>query len=230
MPRYDDTLDHPIPLPTLDCSNGTAIRVESLLLTCCLQCVAMNASTAMNTPVVSKFAKYAPPYSLSGQEQARQKTPSEIKKEVEEKSRLFAMQQLRDGLSRFLRDDNGRQLQEQIRSAEQRLEEAAEQGGSTPYVVFKEIISTTALAQDMDALYGSQGGLDYYLRNGSPRGSLDMAIRDYDPINAESKKSMRRRKVQEIKSLMASMETKETKELVQAIEASHIADGTGWGH
>lgn len=162
----------------------------------------------MNTPVVSRFAKDVPPSSLSGQEEARAMTPAEAKKEAEEKSRLLAMQALREGLGLFLRDENGRQLQEQLRSAEQRFEEAAEQGGCLAYVVFREIISTTALAQDMDKLHASEGGLDYYLQSCSD--TLGSAIRHYDAMNAESKKAIQRRKVQEIKSLMANTETEET--------------------
>lgn len=134
------------------------------------------------------------------------------------------LETFRKGLSRFFRDDNGDELKEQLRSAEKRLQETFERGELSLYGAFKEIIGTTALAQEIDRLFASEGGLDFYLLNKVV--TFGMLISASKSVNPEVEEAIRRRKVQEIKRLMAN---EETKEMIEDVEALQITDGAGQG-
>lgn len=147
-------------------------------------------------------------------------------------------EKLRDRLVHFFPDDESDEAKKQLRSAETRFLEAVGQGGVTPYVAFKEVIRTTALAQKMDTLHASHGGIDYYIVNNfryfdirneatvnplfGPPEELSEALKT-EAINAAT-----RRKVQEIKRLMAKNETRHVNG-IQAIEKLQITNGAGQG-
>lgn len=127
----------------------------------------------------------------------------------------------------FIESDKCDESIEQLRSAKQQFLGAVEHEALSPLSSFKKAISTTAIAQQMDTLYASHGGINYYIINILPISRSDNPISDV--LRAEVMEAGRRRKVQEIKSLMAKDKMVETSG-GPATEALQVADGVGQGH
>lgn len=129
---------------------------------------------------------------------------------------------LQDTLGHFILDDKDGQPQEKLRAANAKFEEALEDEGVSPLVAFKKVISTTALAQEMDALHATVGGLDFYIS------TRFTPMVPSDALKAEVKKACHRRKLEEIKKLMASNKKEETGGSPES-KAEQVADVVGQG-
>lgn len=108
-------------------------------------------------------------------------------------------------LRHFFRDDKGELLKDQVHAADETLQEAVEHRATTPLEAFKALISTTAVAQEMDSLYAVEGGIDHYLAikygaffSGNIAGQLLSAARQKRNVL----------EVQKIKDLMAREEAR----------------------
>lgn len=129
---------------------------------------------------------------------------------------------LRDTLSHFFQGDKDDESMEQLRSAEVRFMELLKDDVS-PFVAFKEIISTTALAQEMDTRHATMGGINEYI-------STLFTIADpTNHLKAEVKEAADRRKLEEIKKLMAINQKEETGGS-PASKAEQVVDVVGQGH
>lgn len=126
-----------------------------------------------------------------------------------------------DTLGHFFQDDKDGEPLEKLRSANAKFREALKDGGLSPLAAFKKVISTTPLAQEMDARHATVGGLDFYI---STQFSPEFPS---EALKAEAKAAAHRRKVEEIKKLMAS--SKEETGGSPAPEAEQVAGGVGQG-
>lgn len=144
-------------------------------------------------------------------------------------------EKLRERLVHFFPDDKSDEAKEQLDSAHARFMDAVEQRGLSPYVAFKEVIRTTALAEKMDTLHGSRGGIDFYImeffnefdvRTDDPWFNEREHLSDASRI--EAKNAGMRRKVQEIKRLMAREQTRHVNGS-QPVEELQITNGVGQG-
>lgn len=110
--------------------------------------------------------------------------------------------------------------------------------GVSPYVAFKEVIRTTALAQKMDTLHASHGGIDFYIINNFRKFDIrnDATVNSLfgppeelsEALKTEAMNAATRRKVQEIKSLMAKKDTRHVNG-IEAIAELQITNGAGQG-
>lgn len=129
---------------------------------------------------------------------------------------------LLDTLGHFIQDDKDGEPLEKLRSANVKFREALKDGGLSPLAAFKKVISTTPLAQEMDARHATVGGLDFYI---STQFSPEFPS---EALKAEAKACAHRRKVEEIKKLMANNKKEETGGS-PAPETEQVAGGAGQG-
>ncbi|KAG6362639.1 hypothetical protein INS49_007731 [Diaporthe citri] len=135
---------------------------------------------------------------------------------------------LRDALGHFILHGESGGPQEKLRSTIAEFRETLKEGGASPYVAFKKVVSTTALAQEMDARHATGGGLDLYMSNKLSNKEFSRA-EPSDALKAEAMEAARRRKVDEIKKLMANSKKEETGGS-PASKAEQVAGGVGQGH
>ncbi|KAK7704170.1 hypothetical protein SLS64_008728 [Diaporthe eres] len=129
---------------------------------------------------------------------------------------------LRDTLGHFILDDKDGQPQEKLRAAIAEFQEALEGAGVSPIAALKKVISTTALATEMDTLHATMGGLDFYIYTRFTPTDPSEALR------AEVRAACRRRRVEEIKKLMAKNKKEETGGSPES-KTEQVADGIGQG-
>lgn len=134
---------------------------------------------------------------------------------------------LRDRLIHFFPDDESDKAKQKIDSAEARFMLAVEHSDVSPYAAFKEVIRTTALAQEMDTLHASLGGIDFYIMDSFPRfeiradePEIKRGERLSEKSQIEARNAAMRRKVQEIKKLMANNKTGDVNG-TQAVKEPH---------
>lgn len=144
-------------------------------------------------------------------------------------------EKLRIRLVHFFPDDESDEAKEEIASAEARFMHAVEHSDVSPYAAFKEVIRTTALAEKMDTLHASLGGIDFYIMDSFPlfniRADEPEIVRGEklsEESQIEARKAAMRRKVQEIKRLMANNETGDVNGS-QAVEEPHDTNRDGQG-
>jgi len=106
-------------------------------------------------------------------------------------------------LPQFFYDGRGNCLREQLRAAEDAYMDAVKQPDVSPLKAFQDIVMTTPLAQQRDTLYGSHGGLVYYLANTWPQVFGELSGELSPTLRAECQKAKSLRKMEEIKMLMA---------------------------
>jgi hypothetical protein len=129
-------------------------------------------------------------------------------------------------LPQFFWDSRGNCLREQLRAAEDAYMNAVKQPDVSPLKAFQDIVMTTAFAQQRDTLYGSHGGLVYYLTNTWPR-VFGEHSRELSPaLHAECQKAKSLRKMEEIKKLMANNNSEDNMGGV-ATEARQAPDAVG---
>lgn len=130
---------------------------------------------------------------------------------------------LRNTLAHFIMNGEPGEPQEKLRSANDKFQDALEEGGVSPFAAFKKVISTTALAQEMDERYATVGGLDFYIS------TQYTTSEPSDALKAEAKEAARWRKVEEIKKLMAADKKEEAGASLES-KAEQVTDGVSQGH